>query len=316
MTLLEMIEALKSLPPNFMVPLENPHSYRGYYDELAFEVGEPRPVQDVIADAENVYGKTFTGYKGGEYEYGDYTPVHVASYGSTGEELTQDFFDKIILQAELDNERVRKAACCEENEREVERLRAELAAEKQRANELAERVVELEGAKSEREDINDKYGQDGDTTSLPALRRWVRSFESRGLVLDDIMRAVSEGNSQWDFDPESVVELMDRADELEARVAEARRERDTALAQLAARDAEVPGLSPLPYYTPGDAKLIAEKKGKPYARLAVTADIADEALRWARLSKTSGTMESEDNAMRDWILALAATGNETKGVES
>lgn len=105
------------------------------------------------------------------------------------------------------------------------------------------------------------------------------------------------------------VDIDDGLDEAIVRVI---RERDELRAQLAARDAEVPGLSPLPYYKPVDAKLIAETKGKPYARLAVTAELAelvvvllnDESFRIAFPFTTAA------------VRRLTATGNETKEVES
>lgn len=54
------------------------------------------------------------------------------------------------------------------------------------------------------------------------------------------------------------------------------RERAGLLAQLDARNAPVPGLSSLPYYTPDDAKLIqAARPGVDRSRLLVTAKMAD-----------------------------------------
>ncbi len=73
----------------------------------------------------------------------------------------------------------------------------------------------------------------------------------------------------------------------------------------------MPGLSPLPYYTPADAKLIAEKKGKPYARLAVTAELAD----WALILSISPTFKANHADAARAIQSLAATGSETKEVE-
>ena len=56
MTLSGMIELLKSMPPDMqMVNLENPHSYRGYYADLAFERGDgTRPVSEVLAMCKQV----------------------------------------------------------------------------------------------------------------------------------------------------------------------------------------------------------------------------------------------------------------------
>lgn len=89
MTLGELIERLKKENPDNIVKLgfHSPHSYRGYYDELAFETKRDVRVGDMLAAAESSLGKEFTGYKGGEYTMGPHTDVHLAEYGNTGEPL-------------------------------------------------------------------------------------------------------------------------------------------------------------------------------------------------------------------------------------
>ena len=60
-----------------------PNSYRGYYDHLAFEPGAERiTVGDFkrVID-ERVMGKTFIGYKGGDYVMDHSVPVWCAEYG-------------------------------------------------------------------------------------------------------------------------------------------------------------------------------------------------------------------------------------------
>lgn len=60
-------------------------SYRGYYDQLAIgwtgEAERPQKVSELLAELKSAVGKTFTGYKGGEYTMDENTPVWCANYG-------------------------------------------------------------------------------------------------------------------------------------------------------------------------------------------------------------------------------------------
>ena len=98
MTLEELIKILEKAPQNLKVPkgFNNPHSWRGSYDELAFEPVENVLVSEMLADAKSAVGKTYTGYKGGEFEMDKRTEVHVSDWGSDydymGEMLTWYMF--------------------------------------------------------------------------------------------------------------------------------------------------------------------------------------------------------------------------------
>lgn len=87
MTLGELIDALKKVPSDRVVPLgfAHPHSYRGFYDELAFEPAKNTTVKAMLDAAEIALGSTFTGWKGGEYTMGEYTDVWIAERGCCGE---------------------------------------------------------------------------------------------------------------------------------------------------------------------------------------------------------------------------------------
>jgi len=91
MTLAELIEALERVNQDAILPLgfTRPHSYRGYYDQLAFEPAKDVPVRAMLADAKGALGTTFTGYKGGEYTMCAYTDVWLAEYGCCGETIGQ-----------------------------------------------------------------------------------------------------------------------------------------------------------------------------------------------------------------------------------
>lgn len=90
LTLGELIEVLSQLASDRMVVgLGEPISYRGYYSDLAFEPdATPRPVADVLAMARGCMGKTFEGYKGGDFDMGARTPLWSAHYGeSSGDRI-------------------------------------------------------------------------------------------------------------------------------------------------------------------------------------------------------------------------------------
>lgn len=89
MTLGQIIEALEGIPADAQVAnLRGPHSYRGYYDDLAFKRSEgTRYASDLLADCKAAMGKAFEGYKGGRYVMGEMTPVWIADYGCCGVKL-------------------------------------------------------------------------------------------------------------------------------------------------------------------------------------------------------------------------------------
>lgn len=89
-TLGKLIEALEAMPPDAQVAnLDNEHSYRGYYEDLAFErLDGTRPASDLLADCKAAMGRVFQGYKGGDFVMGALTPVWVANCGCCGAKLT------------------------------------------------------------------------------------------------------------------------------------------------------------------------------------------------------------------------------------
>lgn len=89
MVLEDLIAFLAARDPAIVVPLgfHEPHSYRGYYEQLAFEPLENTTVGAMLACARSAFGQTFEGYKGGSYTMGKYTTVNLSEYGTTGEEI-------------------------------------------------------------------------------------------------------------------------------------------------------------------------------------------------------------------------------------
>lgn len=102
MILKELIEALDKavnehgadaiLPIGF----HRPHSYRGYYDDVAFETKEQARLGDMLYEARMAHGATFTGYKGGSYTMGDYTECWLAEWDSTGETIGPLLLDYML----------------------------------------------------------------------------------------------------------------------------------------------------------------------------------------------------------------------------
>lgn len=61
-------------------------SWRGSYAELAIEFasGEAMTVNKFLEMLKDAVGKTYTGYKGGEFQMSRQTPLWVANYGNAG----------------------------------------------------------------------------------------------------------------------------------------------------------------------------------------------------------------------------------------
>lgn len=71
-------------------------SWRGSYDELAlnFETqGEEMKVSEFLKMLKECIGKTFTGYKGGDFTMHKGTPIWVANYSHSGNTAVIDVID-------------------------------------------------------------------------------------------------------------------------------------------------------------------------------------------------------------------------------
>lgn len=107
MTLGSLIIRLYELPADMSIQsLINPHSYRGYYSDLAFEFESDKTqvVCEFLLACKNIIGKEFQGYKGGDYLMSYYTPVWIADYGNTGERLMTITDDGKIITAPENNQ--------------------------------------------------------------------------------------------------------------------------------------------------------------------------------------------------------------------
>lgn len=64
----------------------SPHSYRGFYDELAFEPATDIRIGEMLDHAHHALGKAFTGYKGGEFVMTEGTDIWLSEKGCVSEE--------------------------------------------------------------------------------------------------------------------------------------------------------------------------------------------------------------------------------------
>lgn len=95
MILKDLIIFLEQRDPDLIVPVgfAKPHSYRGYYEELAFEPAVNVTVESMLACAKDAVGRIFIGYKGGEYTMTEYTDVWLANWGQRGRALARSCWD-------------------------------------------------------------------------------------------------------------------------------------------------------------------------------------------------------------------------------
>ena len=89
MTLGSLIDVLESMPEdNEIDGIGEPHSYRGYYCDLAFEkMPNKTTAGELLAVCKDAMGEVFEGYKGGDYMMGRNTPIWIACYGCCGDKI-------------------------------------------------------------------------------------------------------------------------------------------------------------------------------------------------------------------------------------
>jgi hypothetical protein len=97
MNLKEYIQELKKIEKKdgnkiFSAGLGNPHSWRGKYEELAFEVVKDISIKDMLEQAISCVDRKFCGYKGGVFKMDLDTKIHVASLGVNEDNLLKIFW--------------------------------------------------------------------------------------------------------------------------------------------------------------------------------------------------------------------------------
>jgi len=89
MTLIKLIEFLEKRDPNIICPIgfNNPHSYKGFYNDVAFEPVNNITVRDMLYFAKEALGSTYQGYKGGDFIMDEFVDCYLAYCGSRGERI-------------------------------------------------------------------------------------------------------------------------------------------------------------------------------------------------------------------------------------
>ena len=99
-TLGELIARLEKLPSEKIIKraFKNAHSYRGFYEDLAFEPAENLTVRELLEIANGALGKTFSGWKGGHFLMTKDTSVWIANEGDTSDDMLGPMLLDFILQ--------------------------------------------------------------------------------------------------------------------------------------------------------------------------------------------------------------------------
>lgn len=82
----DLIDWLEKQNPDAIVPhgFGSPMSYRGNFQDLAFEPVKNARLGDMLLHARSALGRTFDSYKGGGFTMREYTDCWIAEYGGSG----------------------------------------------------------------------------------------------------------------------------------------------------------------------------------------------------------------------------------------
>lgn len=85
----------------------SPHSYRGYYSDIAFEHdADDVSVGDFLNTVKSTIGSVFEGYKGGDFTMKENTHVWISSWGSASSIAAMDVVvidgKAVIITKEID----------------------------------------------------------------------------------------------------------------------------------------------------------------------------------------------------------------------
>jgi hypothetical protein len=92
---LEIEDATRVVPIGF----DYAHSFRGFYEQLAFEPRRIVTIGQMLATARSCVGATFEGYKGGDYVMTEYTTCWIANYGESSDNLLGPLLLELMLRA-------------------------------------------------------------------------------------------------------------------------------------------------------------------------------------------------------------------------
>jgi hypothetical protein len=95
-----IITRLEQEDPNRVLPIgfANPHSYRGYYEQLAFEPVRDISVGDMLTAARAALGTTFEGWKGGDYLMIESTDCWISLHGESADNKIGPLLLELMLR--------------------------------------------------------------------------------------------------------------------------------------------------------------------------------------------------------------------------
>lgn len=100
LTIGSALDILNKYDKNKIVPLGwgfgSAHSNRGYYSDLGLEPKTNVTIGEMIEELSNSIGKTFTGWKGGEFDMDENTDIHLSNEGSCGTNISNIFLELLI----------------------------------------------------------------------------------------------------------------------------------------------------------------------------------------------------------------------------
>lgn len=100
LTLGDLIKRLELEDPNRILPMgfHEPHSYRGNYNDLAFEPAYDISIREMLEAAREALGTTYVGYKGGEYLMTEHTDCWISHYGESGDNRIGPLLLELLLR--------------------------------------------------------------------------------------------------------------------------------------------------------------------------------------------------------------------------
>lgn len=95
-----IIARLEREDPTRVLPIgfANPHSYRGYYDQLAFEPVRDISIGDMLIACRAALGTTFEGWKGGEYRMDESTDCWISRHGESADNKIGPLLLELMLR--------------------------------------------------------------------------------------------------------------------------------------------------------------------------------------------------------------------------
>lgn len=88
--------------------INNPHAYRGYYDQVSFEPVGDMSIGHMLECIEEAISRPHEGWKGGEYWYNYDTPLNIAEEGMCTRDVEgwKDHLPKLLLSVANAEEKV------------------------------------------------------------------------------------------------------------------------------------------------------------------------------------------------------------------